>query len=224
MDCKDISFGIEEVILSLYIKSGGISVLCRTYLCILCKFEWQYSYMYTLVLIHRLKHTRCQILLLLCTLQQLQFFFQISQPIVHCAFVLFTFYACTCSSTQISSPSHICFFCLFSSIRDHTSIDIFFRYFAHFFCTHLYMDVVLLCDIDIYLWFVICYPSYLLFPFYIFFWSERLLERWCEWSLNTSMSTPFVVVKNTGHISFYTQQGFGICHNDYYFNTCTLHQ
>lgn len=152
------------------------------------------------------------------------FFLQISQPIVHCAFVLFTFYACTCSSTQISSPSHICFFCLFSSIRDHTSIDIFSRYFAHFFCTHLYMDVVLLCDIDIYLWFVICYPSYLLFPFYIFFWSERLPERWCEWSLNTSMSTPFVVVKNTGHISFYTQQGFGICHNDYYFNTCTLHQ
>lgn len=128
------------------------------------------------------------------------FFFQISQPIVHCALVLFTFYACTCSSTQISSPSHICFFCLFSSIRDHTSIDIFSRYFAHFFCTHLYMDVVLLCDIDIYLWFVICYPSYLLFPFYIFFWSERLPERWCEWCLNTSMSTPCSCSKYRSHI------------------------
>lgn len=31
------------------------------------------------------------------------------------------------------------------------------------------MDVVFFCDIDIYLWFVICYFLYLLFSFYIFF-------------------------------------------------------
>lgn len=30
------------------------------------------------------------------------------------------------------------------------------------------MDVVFFCDIDIYLWFVICYFLYLLFLFYIF--------------------------------------------------------
>lgn len=182
--------------------------------------------MYTLVLIHRLKHTRCQILLLLCTLQQLivVFFFKL----VSLQFTVPWF----CSRfTLVHVAQHrfrllvtYAFFVFFlQSVIIHQQI-FFSRYFAHFFCTHLYMDVVLLCDIDIYLRFVICYPSYLLFPFYIFFWSERLPERWCEWSLNTSMSTPFVVVKNTGHISFYTQQGFGICHNDYYFNTCTLHQ
>lgn len=151
------------------------------------------------------------------------FFLQISQPIVHCAFVLFTFYACTCSSTQISSPSHICFFCLFSSIRDHTSIDIFFRYFAHFFvhiCIWMQFSSVILTYI--YGLLFVTLPIYC--SRFIFFVCESLPERWCEWSLNTSMSTPFVVVKNTGHISFYTQQGFGICHNDYYFNTCTLHQ
>lgn len=65
------------------------------------------------------------------------------------------------------------------------------------------MDVVFFCDIDIYLWFVICYFLYLLFSFYIFFWFERFSERWCEWFLNISMFIFFVVVKNIGYILFY---------------------
>lgn len=181
--------------------------------------------MYTLVLIHRLKHTRCQILLLLCTLQQLivVFFFKLVS-------LQFTVLLCCSRFTLVHVAQHrfrllvtYAFFVFFLiSVIIHQQI--FFSDILHIFFVHICIWMQFSSVILTYIYGLLFVTLHIYCSRFIFFVCERLPERWCEWSLNTSMSTPFVVVKNTGHISFYTQQGFGICHNDYYFNTCTLHQ